>query len=150
VNKEYVNLFRIVGDRSTKMPMHLDEVVGAIIAEYYRCTGANKQKVMSRQKMPCTHCRTMTSTTWRPGPCGTSSLCNACGVMYMVRAQRPRMIDLVISEKRAVWMERTPGSMQWQESVPADLRDPRIQTWRRQEEERNAFVESKKRKYVEM
>ena len=88
-----------------QVAMHLDEVVGMIISEYYK-QKKDTQKVMSRQKLPCTRCGAVLSTTWRPGPCGASSLCNACGVMYMVRNQRPRMIDLVLSEERALWMER--------------------------------------------
>lgn len=129
--------------------MHIDEVVGYIISEYYKQKNVT-QKVMSRQKLPCTRCGVLMSTTWRPGPCGASSLCNACGVMYMVRNQRPRMIDLVLSEERAVWMERAADSFQWLESKEADMKDPRIQRWYAHEEERVDFVESKKRKFVDL
>ena len=130
--------------------MHLDEVVGYIISEYYKAQKCKTQQVMSRHKLPCTRCRRMMSTTWRPGPCGTSSLCNACGVMYMVREQRPRMVDLVISQDRVIWMQRSSGSMRWEESHDADMKDPRIAQWYRQEEERVDFVESKKRKFVSL
>ena len=82
--------------KKTVLQMYLDEIVGYIIGEYYKQNGEH-QKVMSRSKMPCTRCRCLLSATWRPGPCGTSSLCNACGLLYMIRNQRPRMIDLVIS-----------------------------------------------------
>lgn len=129
--------------------MHLDEVVGIIISEYYK-QHESGHRVMSRQKMPCTRCGTMLSTTWRPGPCGTSSLCNKCGVMYMVRQARPRMIDLVISEDRPIWMERAKDSMRWKTSKEADMKDPRIRRWVQQEEERVSFVESKKRKFVQL
>lgn len=129
--------------------MHLDEVVGFIISEYYKQKN-DTQKVMSRHKLPCTRCRDVTSTAWRPGPCGASSLCNACGVMFMVRNQRPRMIDLVFSEERAVWMERASDSLQWVESKEADMKDSRIQRWCAHEEERLDFVESKKRKFVDL
>lgn len=132
-----------------QVAMHLDEVVGMIISEFYK-QKKDTQKVMSRQKLPCTRCGAVLSTTWRPGPCGASSLCNACGVMYMVRNQRPRMIDLVLSEERALWMERAPDSFQWFESKEADMKDPRIQRWYAHEEERVDFVESKKRKFVDL
>ena len=129
--------------------MHIDEVVGLIISEYYKQKGT-KQKIMSRHKLPCTFCKTLVSPTWRPGPCGTSSLCNACGLLYMVRKERPRMIDLVISEGRAVWMQRCPESLQWHQSKVANMKDHRILRWTNHEEERVHFVESKKRKFVEL
>jgi late competence protein required for DNA uptake (superfamily II DNA/RNA helicase) len=127
----------------------IDEVCGLIINQYYKQTNI-KQQVMSRQKMPCTRCGTHISPTWRPGPCGTSSLCNKCGLLYMVRSHRPRMIDLVVSHGRPVWMERQTDSLQWMESDVADTKDPRIHKWLTHEEERIEFVESKKRKFVEM
>ena len=60
------------------------------------------------------------------------------------------MIDLVLSEERAVWMERAADSFQWLESKEADMKDPRIQRWYAHEEERVDFVESKKRKFVDL
>jgi len=129
--------------------MTIDEICGHIIQLYY-----NEQKgtnrVMSRQKMPCTRCRSIISTTWRPGPCGTSSLCNACGLMYMKRGLRPRMIDLFRDEGRTIWMERNSDSLQWQESGQADMKDPRIQHWSRHEEERVDIIRSNKRKFVDL
>ena len=135
--------------KKTVLQMYLDEIVGYIIGEYYKQNGEH-QKVMSRSKMPCTRCRCLLSATWRPGPCGTSSLCNACGLLYMIRNQRPRMIDLVISDGRVIWMERRSDSLRWQESSDADMKDPRVKTWFRQEEERLQFIESKKRKFVDL
>ena len=129
--------------------MFLDEIVGMIIQEYYKESGS-KTNCMSRQKLPCTRCRANLSSTWRPGPCGTSSLCNACGVKYMVRGERPRMVDLVLDEGRIIWMERQSDTFQWQESHEADTSDFRIQKWARHEEERVDFVERKKRKFVEL
>ena len=129
--------------------IHIDTVVGILISEFYKKQDT-RQMVMSRQKMPCTRCGTYVSPTWRPGPCGTSSLCNACGLMYMVRQNRPHMIDLVVSNDRVIWMGREQDSLQWKEDREADLKDPRIQTWLCHEEERVDFVESKKRKFIDL
>ena len=129
--------------------MHIDEVVGLIINEFYKQRGT-KQKIMSRHKLPCTFCQTMVSPTWRPGPCGTSSLCNACGLLYVKRNDRPRMIDLVISEGRPIWMQRCPETLQWHQSKLADIKDHRIKQWADHEEERVKFVECKKRKFVHL
>lgn len=129
--------------------MQLDAIVGLIIQEYYKHNVMDK-KIMSRQKLPCTRCGTHLASTWRPGPCGTSSLCNTCGVMYMVRNNRPRMVDLVMDENRCVWMARHPETLQWYEDREADIKDKRVSTWVRQEKERIAYVESKKRKFVDM
>lgn len=129
--------------------MQLDTIVGLIIQEYYNHNAVAK-KMMSRQKLPCTRCGTHVASTWRPGPCGTSSLCNTCGVMYMRRPPRPRMVDLVMDEDRCVWMARNQQTLQWYEDREADMKDKRVSTWVRQEKERNAYVESKKRKFVNM
>lgn len=128
--------------------MHLDEIVGMLIQSYYNEHGSSS--CMSRQKLPCTRCGAHISSTWRPGPCGTSSLCNACGCQYMARGDRPRMIDLVMDDNRVVWMERDPKTFQWHESYEADTKDVRILTWARHEGERVHFVESKKRKFVDL
>lgn len=129
--------------------MNIDQVVGLIINEYFKCKGS-KKNIMSRHKLPCTYCKALFSPTWRPGPCGTSSLCNACGLLYMNRKDRPRMIDLVVCEGRAVWMQRCPETLQWYQSKIADKKDHRIARWTDHEEERVHFVESKKRKFVEL
>ncbi len=128
--------------------MNLDQVVGFIIQQYYH--SRTEAKIMSRHKLPCTRCGTFVSSTWRPGPCGTSSLCNTCGVQYMRRQGRPRMIDLVMDEGQAVWMSRNPGTLQWREERVADLKDVRIRQWSNHETERIEFVESKKRKFVDL
>jgi hypothetical protein len=129
--------------------MQVDQVVGYIIQEFYRQNNNNKQ-TMSRKKLPCTRCGAHLSSTWRPGPCGSATLCNKCGVMYMVRQHRPRLTDLVLDSKRCVWMTRQQDTLQWQEFKEADTKDPRIKLWREQEEERVAYVESKKRKFVQL
>lgn len=131
------------------MQVDIDTIVGLIVHEYYNQNAVSK-KTMSRQKLPCTRCGTHVASTWRPGPCGTSSLCNTCGVMYMDRCTRPRMVDLVIDEGRCVWMARHQDTLQWYEDREADIKDKRVVTWVRQEKERNAYVESKKRKFVDM
>jgi hypothetical protein len=128
--------------------MYIDEVVGFIIQQFLKERG-NKES-MSRHRLACTRCKALTSSTWRPGPCGTSSLCNACGLQYMQRGARPRMIDLVCDEGRVIWMTRDPETFQWYESAEADLSDHRISRWKRNEDERTTFVESKKRKFVDL
>ncbi len=128
--------------------MNLDQVVGFIIQQYYM--NNESSKIMSRHKLPCTHCGTFISSTWRPGPCGTSSLCNTCGVQYMRRQGRPRMIDLVMDEGKPVWMERDSSTLQWRVQHDADVKDKRIHQWSDHETERIEFVESKKRKFIEL
>ena len=66
----------------------------------------------------------------------------------MVRDNRPRMIDLVLSENRCVWMSRAPDTLQWHEYKTADVKDKRVALWLQQEKERTAYVESKKRKFI--
>ena len=127
--------------------MGLDEVVQYILQRYYQSqkNGMN----MSRFRMPCTRCHTMVSTTWRPGPCGTSSLCNTCGVQYTARTSRPRMVDLVLDgENRPTWVKRDPGTLQWVRDCTADIKDQRILSWANQESERVRFtqIQHKKRK----
>ena len=130
--------------------MHLDEVVGLIIQKYYEQHPS--KKLMSRHKLPCTRCSTLVSSTWRPGPCGTSSLCNKCGVQYMRRQGKPRMIDLVKDGTRPTWVERDAASFQWKESkqVVADLKDHRITQWSNHETERLEYIANKKRKFVHL
>lgn len=128
--------------------MNLDQLVGFIIQQYYQCAGTSK--IMSRRKLPCTRCQTFISSTWRPGPCGTSSLCNTCGVQYMRRQGRPRMIDLVMDEGQPVWMERDSATLQWCVQHTADIKDERIHQWSNHETERIEFVESKKRKFIDL
>ena len=60
------------------------------------------------------------------------------------------MVDLVMDEGRCVWMARHQDTLQWYEDREADIKDKRVVTWVRQEKERNAHVESKKRKFVDM
>jgi late competence protein required for DNA uptake (superfamily II DNA/RNA helicase) len=131
--------------------MQLDTIVGKIVQAYYRSESCSKGTMtMSRRKLPCTRCGRHLSSTWRPGPCGTSSLCNACGVMYMVRGGRPRMIELVLVEGRCVWTGRRQDTYQWEEYKEADLKDKRVELWIQQEKERQGYVESKKRKFISL
>jgi len=60
------------------------------------------------------------------------------------------MIDLVMDEGKAVWMSRDHGTLQWREEHAADLKDTRIRQWSNHETERIEFVESKKRKFVDL
>tara|TARA_B110000908_G_C10268039_1_gene466817 strand:+ start:1248 stop:1454 length:207 start_codon:yes stop_codon:yes gene_type:complete len=68
----------------------------------------------------------------------------------MTRGDRPRMVDLVSDEGRVIWMKRDSETFQWEEWSEADMKDHRIQEWHRHEEERVDFVESKKRKFVDL
>lgn len=125
--------------------MALDDVVGYIIQQYFSLKKDGTS--MSRYKLPCTRCRAMVSTTWRPGPCGTSSLCNTCGVLYMQRASRPRMVDLVLNgENKPVWLKRDNSTFQWYEDCPANIKDERIASWSCQESERVQFTQSQHKK----
>tara|TARA_B110000008_G_scaffold154312_1_gene155336 strand:+ start:1532 stop:1714 length:183 start_codon:yes stop_codon:yes gene_type:complete len=60
------------------------------------------------------------------------------------------MIDLVMCEGRAVWMQRDPETLQWKQNKVANKKDHRIMRWTNQEEERHHFVESKKRKFIDL
>jgi len=128
--------------------MHIDEVVGLLVQQYY--IQYPTKQTMSRSKLPCTRCRTLVSSTWRPGPCGTGSLCNKCGVQYMRRQGKPRMIDLVHQGNRTTWVQRNPQTFKWQETTEADIKDPRIQQWSNHETERLEYIQSKKRKFVHL
>jgi late competence protein required for DNA uptake (superfamily II DNA/RNA helicase) len=131
--------------------MQLDAIVGKIVQAYYNSKSCDKKSLtMSRHKLPCTRCGVYLSSAWRPGPCGTSSLCNACGVMYMVRGERPRMIDMVLVEDKCVWTERRQDTYQWHEYKEADIKDKRVSLWIQQEKERQGYVESKKRKFISL
>lgn len=91
----------------------------------------------SRSKLPCTYCGVKQSTTWRPGPCGPSTLCNKCGVAYMDSGRRNRSIDLVMYKNEPVWCKRDISSWEWVESKKAPINDPRVQMWIRHEASRN-------------
>jgi len=47
-------------------------------------------------------------------------------------------------------MERDANTLHWSISKRADTKDSRIRAWMDHEEERSQFVQSKKRKFVEM
>ena len=128
--------------------MHVDEVVGLIIQQYYAAHPV--KQTMSRHRLACTRCRTLVSSTWRPGPCGTASLCNRCGVQYMRRQGKPRMIDLIREGDRTLWVQRDPKSFQWQETYEADMKDRRIRQWSNHETERLEYIQRKKRKFVHL
>lgn len=128
--------------------MHVDLVVGYLIQKYYEAHPI--KQTMSRHKLPCTRCRAVVSSTWRPGPCGTASLCNKCGVQYMRRQGKPRMIDLVRDGDRTLWVQRDAKSFQWEETQEADMKDRRITQWSHHETERLEYIQSKKRKFVHL
>lgn len=68
----------------------------------------------------------------------------------MRRQGKPRMIDLVRDDSRTVWMERDVNSFQWQETKEANKLDKRIQVWSSHEVERLEYIQSKKRKFVNL
>lgn len=94
-----------------------------------------KKTCKSRSGMPCTFCGARVATTWRPGPCGTATLCNPCGIKYSDNGKRTRCIDLVLeSFNSAVWVQR--NGMSWEQVRQADMKDPRIVRWLRHQIER--------------
>jgi len=60
------------------------------------------------------------------------------------------MIDLVMDEGKPVWMQRDTSTLQWRAQHNADIKDKRIHQWSNLETERIEFVESKKRKFIEL
>ena len=101
--------------------------------KYPKIAQKNDNLCFSRSKLPCTYCNTKESTTWRPGPCGPSTLCNKCGVAYMESGRRHRTIDLIVKDNIAVWMKRDSSSWEWKESYEANMEDLRVQNWFRHE-----------------
>jgi hypothetical protein len=143
--------YSVVYENRNRMALTLDRAVSYLIREFIRTSEAGvsgKRGSMSRSKKPCTRCSTVVSSTWRPGPCGSSTLCNACGVLYMNGDQRTRMIDLILQEDTPIWVTRNSTNYQWSTYGTADLCDERIQKWKRHELERHAIHEhqSKRRK----
>ncbi len=91
-------------------------------------------------KPPCTFCGTRESSTWRPGPVGPSSLCNKCGVTYMDTGKRNRTIDLILINKKAMWVKKDNASWKWHQHREADMEDPRIINWVHRENIRNTLA----------
>ncbi len=94
-------------------------------------------KTQSKTKLPCTYCSAIESSTWRPGPCGPSTLCNKCGVMYMDTGKRNRQIDLIYTKNTAMWVKKDPTSWMWKEDREADTEDHRVRLWMQRETIRN-------------
>lgn len=88
-----------------------------------------KTPTQSRTKLPCTYCNTPEATTWRPGPCGPSTLCNTCGVKYMDSGKRNRQIDLIMKRGQAMWVKKDPTSWMWVQEKEAPMSDPRVTQW---------------------
>lgn len=128
--------------------MYVDDIVGLIVQMYYQ--QSKETKTMSRHKLPCTRCRVNVATTWRPGPCGSASLCNRCGILWTTRPSRPRMVDLVVSDGAPVWVERDSKSMEWTKTNNADIRDDRVKIWLHNETEKLNYIQTnnKKRKFA--
>ena len=94
-------------------------------------------KTQSKTKLPCTYCGAIESSTWRPGPCGPSTLCNKCGVMYMDSGKRNRQIDLVCIKNTAMWVKKDATSWMWKQDKEAPVDDHRVQMWIQRERVRN-------------
>lgn len=126
--------------------MNIDDVIGLLIQAYYN--QINETKTMSRHKLPCTRCRVSVATTWRPGPCGSASLCNRCGILWTARPKRPRMVDLVVAGGEPIWVERDTKSMEWVKTNSADMQDNRVRLWFHNENEKLNYIHmnNKKRK----
>ena len=88
-------------------PLAVDAFIAFIIKEFDNKNSINKSTQSSRSKLPCTYCGTIESTTWRPGPCGTGTLCNVCGVKYMDSGKRKRQIDLLLKKNQPMWVKKT-------------------------------------------
>ena len=91
----------------------------------------------SRSKLPCTYCSITKSPTWRPGPCGPSTLCNKCGVLYMNSGNRTRNIDLLCKQGKPVWYRRNPTTWDWKAEKEISMDDPRVSAWYHREMRRN-------------
>ena len=92
-----------------------------------------KAPTQSRTKLPCTYCGVTESTTWRPGPCGPSTLCNTCGVKYMDSGKRNRQIDLIMKRGQAIWVKKDATSWMWVQEKEAPTDDPRVNQWKQRE-----------------
>ena len=111
------------------------EIIDAFI-DFLLQTEKNS-KTQSKTKLPCTYCGLNESTTWRPGPCGPSTLCNKCGVMYMDSGKRNRQIDLVYVKNTAMWVKKDATSWMWKEDREAPSGDHRVQMWVQRETTRH-------------
>tara|TARA_B110000858_G_scaffold146103_1_gene166073 strand:- start:425 stop:607 length:183 start_codon:yes stop_codon:yes gene_type:complete len=58
------------------------------------------------------------------------------------------MIDLVLVNDKAMWMQRNKSSFQWEKMRTAITNDPRIISWKESEIDKINYSKSKKRKYV--
>jgi hypothetical protein len=117
--------------------MNIEQICNLMIKHYTMTPNQGKKK------QQCSCCGTIESLTWCPGPTGSSSLCNACGLQYKKNGERPRMIDLVLVGETAKWIKRNNTTLKWKE-WDANQTDPRIIEWKQYE--MNNFVKSKKRK----
>ena len=104
-------------------PKAIDAFIAFVLAQN------TKAPTQSRTKLPCTYCGTPESTTWRPGPCGPSTLCNTCGVKYMDTGKRIRQIDLIFARGQAMWVKKDPTSWMWVQEKEAPMSDPRVTQW---------------------
>ena len=92
----------------------IDKLCKYVETELNKTDNILKDKLCtSRSKLPCTYCGVEQSTTWRPGPCGPSTLCNKCGVAYMDSGRRNRSIDLIMHKNEPVWCKRDASSWEW-------------------------------------
>jgi hypothetical protein len=137
------------------MSNSLDIVVNFIIEKFtnndrlrLRSTFGPEGPSHTSRELPCSCCRTYVSPTWRPGPAGSGTLCNVCGLNYKKRDDRPRIIDLVLVNNTAMWMQRNKSSFQWEKMRTAIPNDPRIISWKESELDKINYSKSKKRKFL--
>jgi hypothetical protein len=124
--------------------MNIDQICALILEQYSNI----QQNIKLRNKnYQCSCCKTNSSLTWRPGPVGSGTLCNACGLQYKKSTSRPRMLDMVLVGETATWIKRDIITFEWIE-LAADQNDPRIMEWKQHEMNKNSFVKSKKRKLI--
>ena len=99
-----------------------------IIDAYIKFLTKTRNKT-TKNKLPCTFCKTCESSTWRPGPIGPSTLCNKCGVAYMDTGKRNRTIDLILKNGTPMWIKKDTTSWMWKEICAADVKDARVINW---------------------
>ena len=117
-------------------PLAVDAFIAFMLKEITNKSLPVKTTQTSRSKLPCTYCGTNESTTWRPGPCGTGTLCNGCGVKYMDSGKRKRQIDLLLKKNQPMWVKKDPTSWMWKEDKLAPANDPRVIQWISREQTR--------------
>ena len=120
----------------------MDQIISELLDMYNReCS----RLYYSRSGLCCTFCGCERSCTWRPGPCGSSTLCNSCGILYTTSGNRQRRIELVLRDSRALWVRLKEDGWTWEVDHEADSKDERISEWMNHEYAKNIVQVPKKR-----